>query len=204
MNDYLLYARLNIQSKYNFYKTWLISKLFNIQNITILKNNILQNVTTRFYLIRILNYIIYSLQYIRDYYDVKCSKIQASVITLNKNKVYIMDSEQMDTNDINLNDMYNLIINNDDTKSQVNDKIYVKLEIEDNGKKICLKKLVNIYMDKHKIYHHTINNIMLFNQLEFSSDSKLHLEYFDDGNFKRNILNLKDITHKHITNLTDE
>ena len=76
----------------------------------------------------------------------------------------------------------------------------MKFEIHtSNNEQICLRKYLIKYRDFEKNHHHTLNNILLFNNIDINVNSLLKINRFSSGEKKEYVLLYDDINHHHIT-----
>lgn len=195
---------------YNFlyFKVYLMKWLSSIyrffiqtKNVTIYNNGIKHNIFIRYLIIRILNSFIIILKNFRNLFDVEVDKIQIIKNYYNGNKTMIIDSIKHYNNKITIKDVINYIHKKENIKNDLlGNKIFMKFELNNKNKKICLKKYILIYKDYKKEYHNTLNNILLFNDININDDDEtvIILKFFKDGKIHDKEIKYESIKNKHI------
>ena len=130
---------------------------------------------------------------LRNMIDIKADKAQITKITQTGEKTIILEKDSLSLLDIN--NHLNIIQPDDNMLKHV----FLTFELENSeNEKICLKKFLVQYKDFNEEYSHTIENILLFNDIESNENSMINVKMFK--NIK--MINLKipiiDVRDKHI------
>ena len=78
--------------------------------------------------------------------------------------------------------------------------IFVKFELHDPPKKpFCLKKFLVKYKDSEQFHHHTLKNIVSFNNVNVENpDAYLDIAFFENNKMKHIKIPFHDINDMHI------
>lgn len=206
MQHKLVYIYLYIRTKLKIVANYILRSLFKVKSIYAVANENMTNVILRYYLVHILNFFINTLVYFRNLIDMQCDKIQTTLRTNSKDKTFILDKENTNSEYVTFNDISQKISGNEEIVDNKNMKyIMTKVEIHyDDSTKTCFKKYVEQYKDIDENYHHTIKNIMLFNNVEYCPKSKFVIELFNKGKLEKNTYHIQDVYDEHINCLSSE
>ncbi|MBA42974.1 MAG: hypothetical protein CMF62_03065 [Magnetococcales bacterium] len=170
--------------------------LFNVSNVSLIYKDSTKNVYWRFLIVRFFNSIITFLKIIRDYFDVTSEKIHLIKIDEFGEQLIILDSNN---NDLSLKKAIKQINNmNISTDKLFNKCKFLKFELVEEDKKICLKHILLKYDDQQKNFNNTLENIFLFNKINYDSNSKLNLKVFTNGKITDKTFNVNDVKKYHI------
>jgi len=157
----------------------MISRIIDTKDIKIINDSTQkpQNIFWRFHLIRIINYFIRMLKICRNKLDMECHKVQIIRDMPTGEKIQIIDS-QMDPNKkpIYIKDIlkHHLDCYVDNLLTGI---ILLQFKINNTNDKllddICLKNYMIKYKDRKKYYHNTLENIILFNNMEIDTDNAI-------------------------------
>jgi hypothetical protein len=201
MKERLIYLYLYLRTKIKIFINMIMNYMFKIKRVDIKLKNNTTSAIFRYYLINWINSVISYIEYIRDLVDIKCDKIQITSRSFQGDKITIVDSKKLG-HDVSLNEMNNHIQHHYEKQVKlISGHILTKLELHYKDDKICLKKYVEMYKEITKKGHHTLENIMHFNKIKFDPNSKIVVEYFDNGKMVITDYKIKDIYDKHINNI---
>lgn len=97
------------------------------------------------------------------------------------------------------------IINN--VSFDINDMIMNKkfiitdILLKNNTNNISIKKMIDQYSDKPKLYDHTLNNIFKINNIYYDNNSQIEVKYINSLKYNSNIYVLKDVINWHVCDL---
>ncbi len=75
--------------------------------------------------------------------------------------------------------------------------------LEDESVRICLRELLLKYTDPTHIYHNTLYTVLLFNDIDHCSSSRLHVKRFKDGRFENVDVELDKYLLDHIDTIME-
>lgn len=187
----LIYYFLVLRAKIKNLVNAILVYLFSVKNITVIdKKSKLINITGRYYVIQLLKHMIYLLNEFINLIDIECNTVQIVKRTQSRDIKSIQYKNCI--RDININNLNDIIKHKN---------IITKLELHDNDKKTCIKNIMNLYNDSDT---HTINNIFIFNNIYFSNDATVFVQYFKQGKMIKNTYNIEDIKNRHIRFIYDK
>lgn len=213
---------LSIICLYLYLKKWIhivYNKLefifFGVKNIEIIdEKERINNVIFRFIIYSLINKIIAFVDYfrnylmkLRDYADIKTKKLQMTKIYNNGKSKIILDCEKLNCDFITFTHIINCINFNDYKKEVILPKIiFIKFSLKNgsndntnnDSNEICLKKYLIKYRDIEEKYHHTLKNIITFNNITVRPNTKLIVVFYRDKKKEQFEFNYQDIENKHI------
>lgn len=146
----------------------------------------------------IINKLISQLDLIRNKLDITASKIEVSQYTPDNKRKFILDQEILGR-PIGFSDIHSSL--NSEIDNNMMNNIIIHFDLLNERTKVCLKKYLIGYKDNKEIYHNTINNILLFNQIEYTDNSKIYIRYIQGTEIKIKVHLIEDIRNKHINYL---
>lgn len=184
----LIYYFLTIRAKVKNILNMLLVYFFSIKNVTVINTKSkLINITGRYYLIQLLKNIVLYINKFIDLIDVECNTVQIVKRTNSRDVKYIKNVQCIK----NIDDVYtNIIIKPFSSKN-----IITKLELHDNDQKKCLKNIINLYSESKT---HTIDNIFIFNNIDFSNNASLFIQYFKKGKMIKNTYSIDEVKNRPI------
>lgn len=207
MQDKLLYIYLYLRTQIKLTANFILKRFFKVKSVHAVVNGKMMNMTVRYYLVNIINFFVNMLTMIRNFIDIECNKIQTTIRTDAKDRTLILDGENTlhahDT--VSLYDVSEKITNDKNNSTIGSGYIMTKIEIHHkNNEKVCFKKYVEKYKDANGDHHHTIKNIMLFNDVEYHPESKLVTEFFNNGKMEKVTYDVKDVEDEHINFISNK
>jgi hypothetical protein len=148
----------------------------------------------RYLLFNTFTYIIKQLCYLRCLIDVKSTKIHITKVTENGNQSIIIDKENVSFEDLNY------VIQQMNDNNKMFPRVFLNLELINGEQRICLKSLIVKYKDLDNQHNNTIENILEFNEIPHSEESKVYIKFFreTDRKFITSMVNLGDIKKEHV------
>lgn len=141
-------------------------------------------------------WIVYLLKQIINYFDIEFEKVkfvkqfpegEQSIIIGSKNsKITLCDI----VDDINKS-----------KKDRSINKIYLKMLVNTNNKKTCLKRCLIKYKDKDELYDHTLDNIATFEDIPVDDNSQIDVAFYKNKSLKSISLPYIEYKNKHINEL---
>lgn len=197
----MIYYYLMISNKIEVYKSRIMRKLTDTADVKVIENGESKDILGRYYVVRAIDYVMNRLKNLRDMCDVEAEKIQITKRYEEGDQKIILASETEDES-VGVVDILNHIDRVGETKSDhMGHTIFVNFELETEGGVKCLKKYLVKYKDSTKSHHHTLENILHFNEIDIDKNDevKVRIKYFKNGEIKEMILNFKDISDEHIS-----
>lgn len=206
MNN-LIYYFLIIKAKLNYYLKNLLRLFIETKKVEGINNDkkYMHNLYPRYLIVKVINSVIKVLKYIRDYFDVKINKLQITKNYANGEKTIILDSEHYWADYVTIKNIINHIDKNNKYSNNIQSCIFMKFELDGPkySKPICLKKYITKYKDHDFKHHHTISNIVLFNDIKVQDDTKLKIIMFNKGTMKELSIPYKKVCNNHINYFCD-
>ena len=193
------YLKLRTTIKYYFNN--ISNKLFDTYDVTTIDttNKQIKNIYLKYITIRGLDYMIIGFKKIRDYLDIDIKKIKIIKIKNGLKKSIILNK--------NIKNSIHHIYDNDNINNNIfsTQILYINFKLiqDKNKNEICLKKLINEYRDHHKLYDHTLENILLFNNINFNINDRINITTFSINNKKSFIFIINDIKDMHLKDLDE-
>lgn len=178
----------------------LLKKIIKTRDVKILYNDYYepQSVLIRYYMINIINRIVRFLNNIKEGIDIKVDKIQVTNITDNGYENIIMDSKKHNS-ELTISNFINhvdFMENKDYSKDNSKDGVFVNFELFiPSQDPICLKKYISNYINNN---HHTLSNIVIFNDIKVDNDSRIKIKLFKNGKFVNHELSYNDVSENCI------
>ncbi len=201
---------------YLYISVWIKTILFKIcrifVNITEVQikekdNKFPRSYLVRYYIVKLLSYFIRFLKYfylsyvarifqfITKYIDMPADKIQINKNYKEGSQIMIFNTHSFNCFEYIINKIDNLKL----SKNNMNKQIFLKFQLHTKDKTTCLKKYLIMYKDNNHNYDHTLQNILLFNNIQVDDDAYISIGYFRDRKIVLKQLPYKDVCNKHIT-----
>jgi hypothetical protein len=137
-------------------------------------NNTTQSQMLRYWLIQGLQYVVDFTTYLQSCIDLPSDKIQIIKNYDCGEKTIILES----TN-VKICDVIRHVSSNDLSQNSLSKTLYLKFELKNPD--VCLKKYILKYTDGEKRHDHTLENILVFNDIVPNGDTVVNIEFFKDG-----------------------
>ena len=201
--DNLVYCYLIGKQYYvNCYNSILIYCLGFKELMTFSDNKINKNITWRFLLYLFITKIINVITRLRDKINIQVDKIHITKITYEGEKTIILDKRmrEIDDNAVtfnNLSEHFNTIKPDNIMMKQ----IFINYDLINGEKKVSLKDYTIKYKDINSQYHNTIQNILLFNNIDYDNNSTINIKFIKNRKMITKDILLKEIQDKHINSI---
>lgn len=194
---------LYVNNKFTVFYRNFMKYTFGITNVYQLTSGKPKSVFFRYLIVKMLDNIVNFWIGVRQIADINVKKIQITKIVDDTEKTVILDADQMDQKFITLKNIIDHTTVTDLTKKHINKNIFMKFELDyPGGEPICLKNYILKYKDHDKDHHHTLDNILKFNNIEVPiEEAKINIVYLENGKRKTLDLIYKDIHNNHISDL---
>lgn len=175
---YFISLGIKLNEYWNLFYQWIRMKFFLESSIEVsLKNhNVPVSMYYRYQIIKILNYIISCIEYLRDLLDVQLQKVKAEYLDNAVEKKMIIDNNNTDE-ELTLNYLNKELSKTVNTKkTDLNKHLVLKLEIRSNKNenvKMCLKKALREYSKDHD---NTVGNVLHFEGRNFDNEDTLLIQ----------------------------
>jgi hypothetical protein len=160
------------------------------------------NLIWRYYMIRFLDYCVLFFKNTRKNLDINVDKIQIIKNYKEGKRTIILDSE-MSNNKITITNLIKHI----DNKTKINNKsintnflVFVKFELHDPpNKPVCLKEYLVKYKDTNQFHHHTLKNIISFNNVNIvNPDAYINISFIKNSKIEHLKIPFHNIHDLHI------
>jgi len=175
---YFISLGLKLNGYWNLFYQWIRMKFFLESSIKVsLKNHESPvNMYYRYQIIKMLNYYISCIEYLRNILDIQLQKVKVEYLDNAVEKKMIIDNNN--TNDkLTLNYLNKELCKTVNTeKKYLNKHIVLKLEITSNkneNNKMCLKKALSEYSKDHD---NTISNVLYFEGIKYNDTDILLIQ----------------------------
>lgn len=152
----------------------------------------------RLFIFNILTSIIKNIEKIRGKIDINVEKIHITKVEKNIDRAIILDKKNIETESITFNDINKKLGNTLVDYSMISRVFTNFYLINSDDDKICLKSLITKYKDLDGKCDHTLQNILIFNNIPHLEDSFIYIKYYKDGKFLTYKESLKEVYNKHI------
>lgn len=169
-------------------------KSVKIDKIDKLNRQPIKDYTFRFYILRYLIGIEKYVGNLSDRFDINKGKIHLTKKNKNGKKSIIVDLE-----DSTLKDVILELDKRTKIEEKVDSKIVTVFKLDEN----CIKHIAKNYKEHAPINDHTLENILLFNELEYNKESIIQIEYFEKGKIVKLEYKVIEIAHLHINNIVN-
>jgi hypothetical protein len=191
----ITYYYLSLKQKItNTYHNFLIYS-FSFTTIKTISNNQQHNLIFRYLIYTILSNIINFLTKIKNKVDIKATKIELTKISPIGKKTIILENDQIIFDDI-ANQLFTLT---PDDNMYPHTFLLFEL-LNPNSPPICLKNLIVKYKDLEQNYNHSLENIFIFNNIEYSNESIINIRSFVNKKIVSCKIPYNNIKTKHINN----
>uniref|UniRef100_A0A6C0ACM7 Uncharacterized protein n=1 Tax=viral metagenome TaxID=1070528 RepID=A0A6C0ACM7_9ZZZZ len=167
------------------------------------KTNI-KNYTIRFYILRYLvsiekcvGYLSGNIElenYLSDKFDIDEGKIHLIKKNKNGKKNIIVDLDNSTLKDIIIE-----LDKRTKIEEKIDSKIVTVFKLDEN----CIKQVAKSYKEHSPLNDHTLENILLFNDLDYNKESLVKIEYFEKGRMIKLEYKVIDIAHLHINDIVN-
>lgn len=201
-NTLVYYYLIVNQKSINMYN-YCIMVLLGFKNLIVYSGNNKNILTTLRFLIYIaLTKIINFVYRLRDKVDIKADKVQLTNLMQNSEQTIIIDKELYDDEKeyITFEDVIfklNLLQTNDSMMTQM----IINLDLVNDNEKVCLKNYMIKYKDIEELHHHTLKNILIFNDIKHNENSFINIKLIKDKKMVTQKIPLTNIIDKHINHL---
>lgn len=196
LSNYFIIFYLQFQSYYKIIQRYLLYYLLGFKELKTYPDTKFS--TIRFILFKILTRIIEIIKHLRDKIDISVDKVHVTKIEVNGDKSIIIDKNHTELEGVNFEQLNhkldNTLVDNDMLKRMFINFYLVNSEEE----RICLKNFLTKYKDMDEKCHHTLENILIFNDIPHLEDSYILIKYRKDGKFVTYKESLKEVYNKHI------
>lgn len=210
IKDNIIYYYLFLRNYINVWYWTLRRKISNIKELIIIRNGKPVGALWSFYFIRVIdkwiNFLelmkLYSINF-RNYWDIKTEKAQVVKNYENGDQTIIIDSNLLGKKNLSLHDIGVFLDHNanDKDESMVRN-VFLKFEIyHDEKQPICMKDYAIKYKDSNEFHHHTIGNIIAFNDLDVHPDSEIRIRFMKNGAIISRTYSLEEIRDSHINSV---
>jgi len=169
-------------------------------SVIAIKNNVKVDFTFRYYVLLCINMVINFFIYIKQLVESNCDKIHISRKVNGSIHHLILDEnihELLVGNiDYYINE-HNIIIKT----IALGNCVITNLELHNKNEIICVKKIFNKYTENKKYGHHTIKNIITFNDIMYDEETLLVVKGIDGGKMVTNRYYLSEIMDKHVNHI---
>lgn len=181
---------LPIITRLKIWSSFLMRLLVNVTELIAITKDSKINILFRYYIIRLIDYVVKFFRCLRNSLDINIDKALVHKNYSNGSKNIILDSKDFDNN-MRIIDIINNIDKISKYENIMNQTIYLKCELHNGDNKLCLKKYLLKYKDHDKKYNHTLNNILLFEDVQsVKNDAYIEIMLLeeDGGEIEKNIL----------------
>jgi len=148
-----------------------------------------------YYVIYFINAVIQRLKSIRTYLSpTNISKIQITKTFNNQQQSYIIDANKAHKS-LSLNNIFDYEYNKNDNMSCV----LFLFKIDDD---VCLKEHIMKYKDNDELFHNTLENMVMFNGINVSEGSKVHVKIYANNRVQMKTHEYDDVKTKHLNFFT--
>lgn len=198
--EQIIYYIAKLKTTFMNYYSNFIEYIINTKSVEIIdKEGNKKSILSKYLIIYAIHYIISLLKSLRNNLDVNADKIQIVKADNGIEKIIILDSDYVksDKNYINIKDIINHI---DETglAENVIPCVFLQFELVDQDNPICLKSYMLKYNDHTEDHHHTLENVLTFNDIEPSDDAIVNIKKFSNG-IKALKLSYNDCKNKHLS-----
>lgn len=151
--------------------------------------------TVNYVIYMIIDYIINILKCLRNMYDIETDNVQ--IITYNKSLILRKN------NMFNFKYIKNMINDQDNNMRTFNKRIYSDVQLLGPIRQLSFKPYMEKYSDPNKIYDNTIENILLFNNININDHNSMELSYRKEGKPTTLKIPYCEIKNKHIGDIYD-
>jgi hypothetical protein len=172
----ILYYFLIIKKNVNHYANKIRNKITYTRNVHTLDDKSKKSILLRYYLVNFLYFLISKI-------DIKIKKMQITKEFETGQKTIILDSKKFYKNNICILDTINFMNNIDIQKDNKMTHCIFQFEMINDDKAICLREYLIKYKDADELFHQTLENILLFNNLSHftNKNTKIKIRYSKNG-----------------------
>ncbi|QKF94033.1 hypothetical protein QKU48_gp0575 [Fadolivirus algeromassiliense] len=207
--DSLVYYYLTTKQKMTNIYNRLFVYLIGISNFKIIVNDKTTNIFHWYlmynFLTKLINFTAYikkGLISLRNKVDIDAEKMHITKVAYEGEKTIIIDKNLSENkNNVKLSDVIDQINNIKPDDNMMPTSILTFELVNPEDQKVCLKGLVVQYKDLECMYHHTLKNILDFNNIGYVNESKLKIKLIKDRKIISDEKDFKDICDLHINKL---
>jgi hypothetical protein len=198
--DFIIYYYLIGKQKIvNWYNSLIVYFLGYKECLMFTSDGLKQNISFRLLLYILLNKLSNYIAKLKNNIDIRADKIHITKMTYEGEKTIIIDKNMMVNQDTIIFDNILDQLNNAKPDDTLSEHIILNLElINDENNKTCLKNFILKYKDKEEQYHHTLQNILIFNNISYNDDSSVEIKLIKDRKIVSKVIPIKEIHDKHI------
>lgn len=210
MREDILYYLLQMKMYLFKFCRYMRYRLVAISEVLCLIEGQTKYMTIRFTLIRILKYVQCLLQHFVNALDIKIEKAQilknypeGQQTIIICPKIINNVNDNVNNDNLMISDLVDVTNSISDIKDdRMGNYIYMKFELDCpvNGI-INLKDHLITYKDIDKLYSHTIDNILTFNNIHISDQAKLNIKIFSSGKLISKSLTYEQYKDKHLSEI---
>lgn len=206
-------AYLKIKKYLVFYFWFIFRRIINTYQIVGLPTRGVQHTLSlrwRYLIVKCVDHMINGLDSIRWLFtilrnsvDVEMQKIQIIKDLDSGLKTIIIDANQMNQPYVTLKNAIDTVngIVVQETETMMR-QVVLRFDIHHNDHgTICMKDYLIKYRDEDKVYHHTLENIAVFNNLELHPESEVRIRFIKNGKIVNATYSYADIDNVHIQHL---
>jgi hypothetical protein len=182
-----VYLKQHIVTYYNIAN----AKLIGFQELHIINENKVQNVAYKYIIYLFITKYINFIKSIRNCFDIdtKCLHVVKLCSTHRNAKILINHP---------ITFKYLTTHLNESTEETMLDAIIFKFDLINDSYTADLKNLIMKYRDTNNNYHHSIRNILLFNNIHFNDESTLNIKLMKNKKMVIKNISLRGISDQHI------
>jgi len=194
---YIIYKQKLVKWYLNIY-----TLLFTIKSLKYVKGGKIHNGIYNYYYMTFLCYILNIIDGIKNViidqitkYDVSVEKVELErhIKGTHAYKKMIFDSSKLNMQ-LTLCDAFKLPY----SQNKLSHDIFTRFELSDENNVMCIKKHIMLYNDNDGMFHHTLKNILTFNDIDFHDDMSINITILKDGEVIKKTYVLKDVADHHI------
>ena len=199
----------NLFLKTRAYLTNSKNYFFDVESVKVYSGNLeeetnIKDYTFRFYVLR---YLISIETYISYLYDkIELENYLSNKLDIDKGKIHLTKTNRngrkniiVDLNNSTLKDIVLELDKRTKIEKKVDSKIVTVFKLDEN----CIKKVAKNYKEHSPLNDHTLENILLFNELDYNKESLVKIEYFEKGKLVKLEYKVIEIAHLHINDIVD-
>lgn len=191
-NNIIYYYLLGKQKTTNL-KNYIIMNFFGFTNATMLISGQQTNISLRYLLFRFITKFFWFFSYPQYMTNLTGDKLHLTKLTDKGEKTLIISSPD----GITLNNMTIELYKSEDTPKMVN-CIFFKFTITTNDTNLCIKNLMIKYADPENKYQHTLENILIFNNIPYNDKSIIDIKMAKNRKISNHTFNYIDVKLEHI------
>lgn len=192
MNNLIYYYLVGKQKTINL-KNYIITYFFGLTDANIIIDNRQKNIYTRYLLYRFISKFFWFFNYPQHFMNIIGDKLHLVKITDKGEKKLIITSSSGITLDTITTEL-----NNTEESPIMMPCIFFIFTITTNSIKYCIKELIIKYNDPGQKYQHTLENILIFNDIPYNTESIIDIKMAKNRKISLHIFDYSDVATKHI------